>query len=439
MYTAISNESAAVVIVSNGPGELATWVKPVLDNLIQQKLKSINSSAPNYKLILSLVPCPNATGKEFTVANDWQILDLIIPAKHFLKLILKPSLFGSWPRNGVVVFLGGDQFWNILLAKRLGYQSITYAEWIARWPRWNRHIAAMNEEVKNKVPKKFKKKCKVIGDLMADVKNNLLPINEINNKKWIAILPGSKKAKLSIGIPFFLEVADHIKECEKDINLMIPLAPTTELEDFIFFQSARNPITKYYSSKIKSIKKIENSIFDYVLETQNNSKLFILSRNPNYEILSQCKLAVTTVGANTAELAAIQVPMIVILPTQHLNVMQSWDGIFGIFGKISFINHLMTFFIKRWYIKKKKFFAWPNIKAGKLIVPERIGIIFPKDIAKEVIFLMNNKKLLDDQKFKLSEQRGNDGAAKKLVKLILKLISQLVTYQGSSISNALDD
>ena len=64
-----------------------------------------------------------------------------------------------------------------------------------------------------------------------------------------------------------------------------------------------------------------------------------------------------------------------------------------------------------------------RIKAGKLIVPERIGRIYPKDIAKEVIFLMNNKRLLEDQKFKLSEQRGNDGAAKKLVELILKSIS----------------
>jgi len=423
MLTAISNESAAVVIVSNGPGELATWVKPVLDYLIQQKSTSINSNTPKYKLILSLVPCPNATGKEFKVANDWQILDLIIPAKHFLKLLLKPSLFGTWPKTGVVVFLGGDQFWNILLAKRLGYQSITYAEWIARWPRWNLYIAAMNNEVRNKIPNKFKKKCQVIGDLMADVKNNLSPINEIDNKEWIAILPGSKKAKLSIGIPFFLEVADHIKGCEKNINLMIPIAPTTELKDFIFFQSNKNPISKYYSSKIKSIKKIENSIFDYVLETSKNTKIFILNQNSNHNILSQCKLAITTVGANTAELAAINLPMIVVLPTQHLNAMNAWDGIFGIIGKITFLNRFQTFVIKRWYLKNNKFFAWPNIKANKQIIPERIGIISPKDIADEAINLLNEKNILSEQKLNLLKIRGKKGAVKKLSNLILKTLT----------------
>jgi len=423
MLTANSNESAAVVLVSNGPGELATWVKPVLDYLIKQKFKSMNSNIPNYKLVLTLVPCPNATGKEFKVANDWQILDLIIPTKHFLKLLLKPSSFGRWPRNGVVVFLGGDQFWNVLIAKRLGYKSITYAEWIARWPRWNLHIAAMNEEVRNKLPKKFKKKCQVVGDLMADIKHNLVKINEINNKEWIAILPGSKKAKLSIGIPFFLEVADHIKECAENINLMIPIAPTTELKDFIFFQSDKNPITKYYSSKIKSIKKIEDSIFDYVLETSKNTKIFILNQNSNHNILSQCKLALTTVGANTAELAAINLPMVVVLPTQHLNAMNAWDGIFGIIGKISLLNRLQTFIVKRWYLKNKKFLAWPNIKANKQIIPERVGIISPKDISDEVIYLLNEKFILSEQKINLSKMRGKKGAIKKLSKLILETLT----------------
>ena len=422
MLTAISNDSAAVVIVSNGPGELSTWVKPVLDYLVEQNHKCINSNLPKYKLVLTLVPCPHATGQEFSVANDWQIFDLIIPAKRFLKLLLKPSSFGNWPKKGVVVFLGGDQFWNILLAKRLGYQSITYAEWIARWPRWNLHIAAMNEEVRNKLPKKFKKKCQVIGDLMADINNNLSPINEISNGKWIAILPGSKKAKLSIGIPFFLEVADNISENGDDVNLMIPIAPTTEIKDFLYFQSDKNPISKYYSSKIKSIKKIENSIFDFVLETCKNTKIFILNQNSNHNILSQCKLALTTVGANTAELAAINLPMIVVLPTQHLNAMNAWDGIFGIMGKINLLNRIQTFLIKRYYLKNKKFLAWPNIKANKQIIPERVGIISPKEISDEVIYLLNKNTILLEQKINLLKIRGKKGAIKKLSNLILDTI-----------------
>ena len=67
-------------------------------------------------------------------------------------------------------------------------------------------------------------------------------------------------------------------------------------------------------------------------------------------------------GANTAELAAIALPMLVVLPTQHLNMMNAWDGIFGVVGKISFINRFLTFIIKNFYFKKKKFFLGRILK-----------------------------------------------------------------------------
>ena len=55
------------------------------------------------------------------------------------------------------------------IAKRLGYLNITYAEWVSRWPQWSNEIAAMNVKVKELIPKRYKYKCKVIGDLMADI------------------------------------------------------------------------------------------------------------------------------------------------------------------------------------------------------------------------------------------------------------------------------
>ena len=139
--------------------------------------------------------------------------------------------------------------------------------------------------------------------------------------------------------------------------------------------------------------------------------------------MSQCKLALTTVGANTAELAAINLPMIVVLPTQHLNAMNAWDGIFGIIGRIKLLNRIQTFIIKRWYLKNNKFFAWPNIKANKQIIPERVGIISPKDISDEAIYLLKEKDLLVEQKLNLLKMRGKRGAVKKLSNLILETIA----------------
>ncbi len=418
----MKKKSFAVVVISNGPGELTTWVKPVIYEL--QNLINLAKSKNDISLRLALVPCPNATGREYQVAKGWQEFDLITSAPNFWKLLINPYKFGVWPDKGIVVFLGGDQFWSVLLSKRLGYQSITYAEWVARWPRWNYLIAAMNNNVKRKLSEKNKKKCVVIGDLMADINNhnNDSYPTKIKDHKWIAILPGSKKAKLSIGIPYFLEMAEYISKDNKNLKILIPMAPTTNLDDYLFFQSDKNPITKFYSSRIKNIKKTKNSVFEYIIETQNKTKIHLISSYPQYEILKNCILAVTTVGANTAELASINIPMFVVLPTQHLEYMNAWDGMIGILAKVSFVNKIITYLLKNWYLKNKKYFAWPNIKAKKFIVPERIGKYYPKEIAKEVLMLVNNEKALQDQKYNLSKQRGKKGAAKKLAQMIFKAI-----------------
>ena len=423
--TAMKKKSIAVVIVSNGPGELATWVSPVVDQLNKINKSLCDYDKIDFTLRLVLVPCPNATGKEYIVANSWNKFELITKSKSFWKLLIKPRSFANWPKKGVVIFLGGDQFWSILLAKRLGYLNITYAEWISRWPQWTNVIAAMNIKVKELIPKRYKYKCQIIGDLMADIKLNPEISLKNKEKQYIALLPGSKKAKLSIGIPFFLEIADHIAEENQNINFIIPIAPTTDKSEYLFFQSEKNPIAKYYSSKIKELKNIKDPCFDYVIETSKNTKIYLIKKNPCYEILKECDLAITTVGANTAELAAIALPMLVVLPTQHLHMMNAWDGIFGVIGKISFVNRFLTFIIKYFYLKKKRFFAWPNIKAKRMIVPERIGNISPRKIAKEVLFLIKNRDQLKSISDNLLKERGDKGAAKKLSSIIINSIKKL--------------
>ena len=106
-------------------------------------------------------------------------------------------------------------------------------------------------------------------------------------------------------------------------------------------------------------------------------------------------------------------------------MMNAWDGIFGVIGKISFINRFQTFIVRYFYFKKKKFFAWPNIKAKRMIVPERIGNISPKKIAKEVLFLIKNRDQLKSMCDNLLKERGSRGAAEKLAYIIFNSIKTL--------------
>ena len=86
---------------------------------------------------------------------------------------------------------------------------------------------------------------------------------------------------------------------------------------------------------------------------------------------------------------------------------------------------VLSFIVKYFYFKKKKFFAWPNIKARRMIVPERIGNISPRQIAREVTFLIKNKDQLKNISDNLQKERGDKGAAKKLASIIVNSIKKI--------------
>ncbi len=420
----MSQNSLAIIFVSNGPGELATWVKPLAQELHRQinlKPRVRNSSI---SLNLVLVPCPNATGNEIIAAKKWLQFEKIIKAKNFWKLLLNPKKYGSWPSNGLVIFLGGDQFWSVLLSARLGYLHMTYAEWIARWPFWNNRIVAMSERVVEKLPKRIQTRCSVIGDLTADLTENAKVDNPLPPGKWIALLPGSKSAKLKVGIPFFLDVADKISKSMPGCQFLIPLAPTTNINEIKYFGSSKNSISKQYNSGIKSITKAKTKKERGILITNNSTVILIQENHPAYSDLSQCDIALTTVGANTAELGSLNIPMIVVVPIQHIFVMEAWDGFVGLIARLPILKWCLGLLISFMKIKSRGYMAWPNIYAKKMIVPERVGNITPKQIAEETIDWLNSPRRLSGQKEDLQSLRGSKGAIKKFCYQIIDLLKE---------------
>ena len=241
----------SIVFVSNGPGELSTWVRPLAEALHHQLLLRPRAPQSALSLSLVLVPCPNATGQEADAASRWGQFDQIIPARQFWSLLLRPQRFGSWPSQGVVVFLGGDQFWTVLLSARLGYRHITYADWVARWPRWNDRIAAMAPSVRDQLPRRFRSRCEVVGDLMADLSSHARAQDPLPEGEWVALLPGSKPAKLSVGVPFLLETADRWRPSVLDAVSCCRSLPPPALRNCFAIWSLPTPLRRVTSPASK--------------------------------------------------------------------------------------------------------------------------------------------------------------------------------------------
>jgi hypothetical protein len=416
--------AAVIVLVSNGPGELSTWVRPLARRLhADGPLRPLQPTAAA-ALRLVLVPCPNATGGEHRVAESWGVFERITRAGQFWSLLLRPGRFARWPRQGVVVFLGGDQFWSVLLSRRLGYRHLTYAEWVARWPQWNDRIAAMGPAAADRLPARWRQRCTVVGDLMADLSDDARRHAPLPGGEWVALLPGSKRAKLQVGMPFLLEAADRLAALRPGCRFLLPVAPTTSPAELLGHAGAANPIARFYAAGTP--EPVPSTLpGGQALRTPAGTTVELLSEHPAYGALSQCAMALTTVGANTAELGALGVPMIVLVPTQHLHVMQAWDGWLGLVARLPLLRRLLGVALTAWRMRQRGLLAWPNIAAGRLVVPERVGAITPAAIAAEAADWLASPERLAGMRDDLRSLRGRPGAVAALATMVEGLLPSL--------------
>ncbi|MEG4850044.1 lipid-A-disaccharide synthase [Microcoleus sp. B5-D4] len=413
-----------ILILSNGPGELATWVRPAVQALREQ----LANAGTQARISVVLSPCPHATGKEAQIASSYPEVDRVQAPEHFFPFLLSGKTAGNWDwyETGVVLFLGGDQFFTVVIGKRLKYRTVIYAEWDARWYRWIDKFAAMKPEVFAKIPQKYAKKFTVVGDLIAEVGNGKSdragtgapPLRKI---ELIGLLPGSKAAKLALGVPLCLSIAQSIHRLRPDTRFVIPVAPTIDVQTLArFADPEQNPCLHLFENASAELHLTETPF----LQTANNLQVELWTQTPAYDLLSECSLCLTTVGANTAELGSLAVPMIVLIPTQQLDAMKAWDGLPGLLANLPLVGSVFATVINWliWQLGKGKLYAWPNIWAQEEIVPELIGKLEPEVIAQLAIDYLSHPEKLAQMGDRLRAVRGESGAAKKIAELVCEEI-----------------
>lgn len=416
---------ADILILSNGPGEVTTWVRPVVRELRQQ----LGNDRNQVRISVVLSPCPNASGKEVAIAQSYPEVDRVQAAEYFWQFLLwgKTSENWDWRSCGVVVFLGGDQFFPVVIGKRLGYRTVVYAEWEARWQSFIDRFGVMKPEVAVRTPQKYAHKFTVVGDLMVEAGSHTLTNDFGQVTELIGLLPGSKAAKLSQGVPLMLAIAEYIHANRPQTKFVIPVAPTLDLQTLASFaDSQKNPFVQTFgcsASLILPDDSAKSTAMPYsdehpVLKTATGLCVELWTQTPAYDLLSQCILCLTTVGANTAELGALTVPMIVLLATQQLDAMRSWDGLPGLLTNLPIVGSSFAKVINWFVLRRLGLLAWPNIWAQEMVVPELVGKLQPQKVAELVLDFLIHPEKLDEMRAKLRSIRGEPGAAQKLASLV---------------------
>ncbi|MFP5504503.1 MAG: lipid-A-disaccharide synthase, partial [Candidatus Sericytochromatia bacterium] len=97
-----------ILIVSNGPGELASWVRPVV--------RQFGRDFPEARLTVALVPCPYASGEEAATVTAWGERVRVWQPAETMRLVLSGRAPEALSESGAVLFLGGDQVFAALLS-----------------------------------------------------------------------------------------------------------------------------------------------------------------------------------------------------------------------------------------------------------------------------------------------------------------------------------
>ncbi|KAK4536225.1 hypothetical protein CDCA_CDCA07G2250 [Cyanidium caldarium] len=498
-----------VLILTNGPGELMTWVRPVLPLL-----------SARYRLSIALAPCVHASGSEADVARGMEGVERVLPPAHFVAFlagmerptdwwqrrsrideynrdgVTAPLPGAFWSPSGAVLFLGGDQFFAGCIARRLRYPCVAYAEWDAMWPGWIPYYAvrwrtirerARREKLSFRLARWWRWRGRrrrrqaldtqrmtpdtapvihVIGDLTTDgVRASVQNPQKVSamrhkfvgretsssaNTYLVALLPGSKSVKLASMVPFLLACAYWMtRRCAARIAFVVPLAPGLSAHQLAAYADPQhNPVVERVGGAAAVLGPgASNDATNTVLrithlysgDTGSHRErtpasmpvtVHLHTEAPAYPLLAACDLCLTTVGANTAELAALHTPTMVLVPTQQFEDMRAWDGLIGLLCRVPLIGALLARLINRlvlWQYRTGRFgyVALPNRWAGnREVMLERVGRLQAVSVADEAVALLGDATRRQRLRQALAEVVGPPGALRRLVALVDRAVQK---------------
>lgn len=399
------------VLTANSPGEVSTWLAPVV--------RALREKTPGARISVFLVPCAFATGAEKAVVAAMPGVDRAFgPGEYWRHALAVPAVRG-FEREGAVLFLGGDPVHALWLGRRLGLPALAYME---RGSRWGRHFAEVfvpNEGAREKLLRRGAdpQRVRVVGDLMLDaVRPSRSPeavraeLGLDPSRPVVAVFPGSRRFELEQAMPFLLRAAEILWEGRRELQFVMSLAPFVSPLDL-----DGKPVAALGGTPV-------------TLEPDGNRWRAVTGRGlvvpalrgAPYDIMQVADLALTVPGSNTAEMAAMGLPMVVALP---LNLAESipLPGLAQYVERVPVVGKRWKRAIVHRLSARTPLVALPNRKAGRAIVPEVRGILRPEDVALEAERLLADAKARSAMAAALREVMGPPGAARRIAERLYQV------------------
>lgn len=391
------------MLVSNGPGELYTWVYPVFQTL--RRLQ------PDWKISISLIPCQFASGREAEIAATFGADTVTSPKDYLAFAATGKRPMGLGDSKGFVLSLGGNQNMALELAKRLAYPGYSY-KFV---PAWNKHLSklfvhddhAFKKAQSLGVPER---KLELVGNLVADAVDYAAPA-QVSGSPHILLMAGSRDGFSIFLIPFMIALADYLHGVFPQSSFAWPVSR------LLSAATLDNGIAGRESAILSGMAGVREG--NRVISPAG-AVIHMIEEHERYAHMHSADLAITIPGTNTLELGIAGLPSIVILPLNKpeaipLEGIGHWLGLIPFFGK-----YLKRQAVKLFVEGLDLPVSLPNRLSKEALMLELKGKITAKEVAKEAQKLLDNPTLLLQKRKALLAAMPKPGAAKRLVESILR-------------------
>lgn len=391
-----------IYITANSPGEVAGWVQPIVTEIIAR--------APESEIIMVLLPCQYAGGSEMAVGSNIPGISEVMSLWTLISgLSSKRRTARAEGQHSVVFFLGGDPFYAVLLGKLLYAPVMGYTPRPRRIKHFSHFFLPDNASYQRALADGVAKdKMTVVGHLALDSIGQLRSREVIRaemgfmpNDMIITFLLGSRPSYVEYMLPFFLPLITKVRE-QLNCHVLLAISP------FIKMQQVKDIIV------VEEVSFHEDAGELYL---GDNKDCRILFDNPK-EAMIIADLAVTIPGTNNLQLAGMGVPFMMVAPLNKAEFLP-FDGLIGLLNPRIFpVGYLKRKFMLA-LNKRIRFVSWPNMIAGREIVPEIRGVLSPEGVFEVLRELLNNHLLREQMSRELLEVTGERGAASTMAAAIL--------------------
>ena len=388
-----------IVLVSNGPGELYTWVRPVLAELRRQ--------APERRVTVSLIPCQFASGHETRIAETFGA-DRVTSPKDFLGLLAgNRSAFSV--QADALLGLGGSAGLALQLAARLHAPAYRYSF----VPYWHAKLQALFVDSPRTAQRARLlgapgSRTEIVGNLVADAVELSEPVAEPGSPH-IVMLCGSRDGFAVHIIPFMLALADALHTHYPNARFVWPVSRLLSEE------ALAQGIAGAEKDTLEGIsgKRVGDTVI-----TPGGARLELVPESTRYAHMRAADVAVTIPGTNTLELGIAGVPSVVLLPLNKPEVIPlegpgHWLSLLPVVGP-SLKRRAVLLAAPHLPV------SLPNNLSGEKLMVELKGALTLQGVLGEILGLLEDEPERNRRRTRLLETMPKPGAAAKLVTRLLQ-------------------